>query len=49
MSEIISVPLNKLIRSERNVRKTGGESVGRFDVLYSCSWIVAEPDCCRTV
>ena len=27
MSEIISVPLNKLIRSERNVRKNGGESV----------------------
>jgi len=27
MSEIISVPLNKLVRSERNVRKTGGESI----------------------
>jgi ParB family transcriptional regulator, chromosome partitioning protein len=27
MSEIISVPLNKLVRSGRNVRKTGGESI----------------------
>ena len=27
MSEIISIPLNKLVRSPRNVRKTGGESV----------------------
>ncbi len=27
MSEIISVPLNKLVRSERNVRKTGGKSI----------------------
>ena len=27
MSEIISIPLNKLVRSERNVRKTGGESI----------------------
>jgi ParB-like chromosome segregation protein Spo0J len=27
MSEIISVPLNKLVRSERNVCKTGGESI----------------------
>src|SRR5258708_19737452 len=26
MSEIISIPLNKLVRSPRNVRKTGGES-----------------------
>ena len=26
MSEIISIPLNKLLRSPRNVRKTGGES-----------------------
>src|SRR5258708_1420505 len=26
MSEIISIPLNKLVRSEHNVRKTGGES-----------------------
>jgi hypothetical protein len=24
MSEVISIPLNKLVRSERNVRKTGG-------------------------
>jgi ParB family chromosome partitioning protein len=27
MSEVISIPLNKLVRSERNVRKTGGESI----------------------
>jgi ParB family transcriptional regulator, chromosome partitioning protein len=27
MSEIISIPLNKLMRSAHNVRKTGGESV----------------------
>src|SRR5260221_2415975 len=27
MPEIISVPLNKLVRSERNMRKTGGESI----------------------
>ena len=27
MSEIISIPLNKLVRSAHNVRKTGGESV----------------------
>jgi len=27
MSEIISIPLNKLVRSEHNVRKTGGESI----------------------
>src|SRR5260370_6941210 len=27
MSEIVSIPLNKLVRSERNVRKTGGESI----------------------
>jgi ParB family transcriptional regulator, chromosome partitioning protein len=27
MSEIISIPLNKLVRSPRNVRKTGGETV----------------------
>ena len=26
MSEIVSIPLNKLVRSPRNVRKTGGES-----------------------
>ena len=26
MSNIISIPLNKLIRSARNVRKSGGES-----------------------
>jgi ParB family transcriptional regulator, chromosome partitioning protein len=30
MSEIISIPLNKLVRSPRNVRKTGGE---RFEDL----------------
>jgi len=28
MSNIISIPLNKLIRSARNVRKSGGESSG---------------------
>ena len=27
MSNIISIPLNKLIRSVRNVRKSGGESI----------------------
>ena len=27
MSNIISIPLNKLIRSARNVRKSGGESI----------------------
>jgi len=27
MSEIISIPLNKLVRSHHNVRKTGGESI----------------------
>jgi ParB/RepB/Spo0J family partition protein len=27
MSEIISIPLNKLVRSEHNVRKTGGELI----------------------
>ena len=27
MSNIISVPLNKLTRSARNVRKSGGESI----------------------
>jgi ParB family chromosome partitioning protein len=27
MSEIVSIPLNKLVRSQRNVRKTGGESI----------------------
>jgi hypothetical protein len=27
MSDIISIPLNKLIRSVRNVRKSGGESI----------------------
>jgi hypothetical protein len=27
MSDIISIPLNKLVSSPRNVRKTGGESV----------------------
>jgi hypothetical protein len=26
MSDIIFIPLNKLVRSPRNVRKTGGES-----------------------
>jgi hypothetical protein len=29
MSDMISIPLNKLVRSPRNVRKTGGESVER--------------------
>ena len=27
MSNIISIPLNKLIRSARNVRKSGGDSI----------------------
>jgi ParB family chromosome partitioning protein len=27
MSEIISIPINKLVRSKHNVRKTGGESI----------------------
>jgi ParB family transcriptional regulator, chromosome partitioning protein len=27
MSEVISIPLNKLVRSQHNVRKTGGESI----------------------
>ncbi|HEY4048097.1 MAG TPA: ParB N-terminal domain-containing protein [Acidobacteriaceae bacterium] len=27
MPDIIFIPLNKLVRSPRNVRKTGGESV----------------------
>jgi len=27
MSEVISIPLNKLMRSKHNVRKTGGESI----------------------
>ena len=37
MSEIISVPLNKQVHSERNVRKTGGKSIDDLAAFDPCS------------
>jgi len=46
MSEVISIPLNKLMRSKHNVRKTGGESIEDLAASILAHGLLPQPDSC---
>jgi hypothetical protein len=42
---IVSIPLNKLVASPLNVRKTGGQTIEDLAAVNSSAWFASQPRC----